>query len=357
MSAGAPLTLGQIARTLGVALDGDPNLKVTGVAPLDMAGPDQISFLTDLKYLSLARGTRAAAVLVPRDAGLSGHLLRADNPRVALVGLLNLFGPARVPPGGIHASAQVAPSARVHATATVGALAIVGSHAVVGERTWISPQVYVGEYVEIGADCHLYPQVVICDGVKLGNRVLIHPGTVIGADGFGYVYDGARHLKIPQAGTVVIQDDVEIGANAAVDRATVGHTLIRRGTKIDNLVQIAHNVQIGEHAILAGQVGIAGSSRVGNGAMLGGQVGIADHVTLVDGVMIGAQSGVASDLKEPGQYMGTPARPAHETRRISAALGRLPALLQRVRALERRVKELEARLGLTPESSAEARGE
>ncbi len=348
MNAARRLTLEEIAQALGVVLEGDPDLAVTGVAPLETARPDQISFLIHSKYARLARTTRAGALLAPRDANLSGPLLRADDPKAALIGLLRLFHPEPMPPGGIHPSAQLAASARVFPTATVGALAVIGSNAIVGERTWVFPLVYVGEGAEIGADCVLYPHVVVCDGVKLGSRVIVHPGAVLGADGFGYVFDGRRHRKIPQVGTVVIEDDVEIGANVTVDRATVGETVIRRGTKIDNLVQVGHNVEIGEDAILVAQVGISGSSRVGARAILAGQVGVADHVTLAEGVTVGAQSGVASDLLEAGLYLGTPARPAPETRRIYGALPRLPGLLRRMRALERRVQALEGRLGLTP---------
>jgi UDP-3-O-[3-hydroxymyristoyl] glucosamine N-acyltransferase len=347
------MRLGEIAQALGATLEGDPDLTITGVAPLEAARPDQISFLTHPKYASLARSTRAGALLVPRDGKFPGALLRADDPRTAFIGLLQLFHSPRTPPGGIHASAQVATDARVHASVTVGALTVIGNRAVVGERTWIFPLVYVGEGVEIGAECVIYPHAVLCDGVKLGNRVIVHPGAVLGADGFGYVFDGSRHRKIPQVGTVVVGDEVEIGANVTVDRATLGQTVIRRGTKIDNLVQIGHNVEIGEDAILVAQVGISGSAKVGDRAVLGGQVGIADHVTLRDGVMVGAQSGVGSDIREPGPYFGSPARPLAEAKRISGALPRLPALLKRVRALERRVRELEGRLGLTPSKPRE----
>lgn len=342
------LKLGEIAQALGVELEGDPELRVAGVAPLETARPDQISFVTHPSYAKLARTTQAGALLVFRDAKLPGPLLRADDPRVALIGLLRLFHPEPTPPGGIHPSAQVAASARLHPSATVGAMAVIEAGAVVGERTWIFPLVYVGEGAEIGADCVVYPHVVVRDHVKVGNRVIIHPGAVLGADGFGYVFDRRGHRKIPQVGTVRIEDDVEIGANTSIDRATVGETVIRRGAKIDNLVQVAHNVEIGENALLAGQVGIAGSSRVGARAMLGGQVGIADHLTVADDVMLAAQSGVISDLLEPGPYLGTPARPAPESRRIWVALPRLPELLRKVRELERRVRELEGRPGVTP---------
>jgi len=182
--------------------------------------------------------------------------------------------------------------------------------------------------------------VTLLAGARLGRRVLVHPGAVIGADGFGFAFDGARHRKIPQTGGVVIEDDVEIGANTTIDRATFGDTIVRRGTKIDNLVQIGHNVEVGEHSILVAQVGVSGSSKLGRGVVLAGQVGIADHVSVGDGAMVAAQGGVPSDLEAGGRYLGTPARPAMEARRIFAAESRLPELLQRVRALERAVEAL-----------------
>ncbi|MBI4610694.1 MAG: UDP-3-O-(3-hydroxymyristoyl)glucosamine N-acyltransferase [Candidatus Rokubacteria bacterium] len=346
MATSGSLTLGEIAQALRVELEGDPDLKITGVAPLETARPDQISFLTHAKYASLARTTRAGALLVPADAKLLGPLLRATDPRAALIGLLRLFHPAPTPPSGIHPSAQIAPSARVDPSAAVGALAVIGADARVGARTWIFPLVYVGDGAEVGADCLVYPHAVIRDRVRLGNRVIVHPGAVLGADGFGYVFDGTRHQKIPQVGTVVIEDEVEIGANVTIDRATLGETVIRRGVKIDNLVQIGHNAEIGEDTILVAQVGLSGSVKVGRRSVLAGQVGVADHVTIGDAVSVGAQAGVASDLREAGPYWGTPARPAPEARRIAAAWPRLPALLRKVRGLERRIRELEARLGI-----------
>jgi len=348
MATAGPLTLGEIAQALRVALEGDPDLKITGVAPLETAGPDQVSFLTHPKYVHLALSTRAAALLVPRDAKLPGPLLRAENPQAALIGLLRLFHPAPTPPSGVHPSAQIASSARIDPSATVGALAVIGTDSRVGERTWIFPLVYVGDSAEIGADCIVYPHAVIRDRVKIGDRVIIHPGAVLGADGFGYVFDGTRHQKIPQVGSVVVEDDVEIGANTTIDRATLGATVIRRGVKIDNLVQIGHNVEVGEASILVAQVGISGSVKLGTRTILAGQVGVADHVTVGDRVVIGAQSGVTSDLREAGSYLGMPARPVAIARRISGGLPRLPALLRRVRSLERRIRELEARLGLEP---------
>src|SRR6267143_646120 len=263
--------LGQLAEALGATLEGDAARVVRGVAPLESAGPDDVSFLTDARYHPAAQASRAGAFV---------------------------------------------------AAAGVGALT------------------YLGPGVEIGEGCVLGPHVTLLAGARLGRRVLVHPGAVIGADGFGFAFDGARHRKIPQVGGVVIEDDVEIGANCAIDRATFGDTIVRRGTKIDNLVQIGHNVEVGEHSILVAQVGVSGSSRLGRGVVLAGQVGVADHVTIGDGALVAAQGGVPSDLDAGGRYLGTPARPILEAKRIFAAETRLPDLLQRVRALERAVEAL-----------------
>lgn len=342
-----PYKLGQLARTLGGVLEGDSDYLIRGVAPLETAGPDQISFVTHPSYLQLAATSAAGALLVPSDAKeLRGRLVRVTSPQTALIALLNLFYPAPPLTAGIHPSARVAPDSRVDPSASVGAYAVIESRAVVGSRARVFPLVYVGEGAEIGEDSTLYPHVVVRDGVRVGRRVIVHPGAVLGSDGFGYAFDGRAHQKIPQVGSVIIEDDVEIGANVTIDRATLGHTVVRRGTKIDNLVQVAHNVEIGHDTIVVAQSGISGSCRVGHGVVLGGQVGIADHVTVGDGVMLGAQSGVPGDIRAAGQYLGTPPRPVAEARRIYGAIPRLPDLLRKVRALERRIRELENRLGI-----------
>jgi len=346
MGAGGGFTLGELAEALGAALDGDPGRRVTGVAPLETAGPDDISFLTNPRYAATARASRAGAFVVGLEArDLPGPTLRCPAPQLALVALLELFHPPTAAAPGVHPTAVVAADARVDATATVGAFTVVEAGATIGPRARLYPLVYVGPSSEIGADCVLYPHVAVRERVRLGQRVIVHPGAVLGADGFGFVHDGRAHRKIPQVGGVLIEDDVEIGANTTIDRATFGDTVVRRGTKIDNLVQIGHNVEVGEHAILVAQVGISGSSRLGRGVVLGGQVGISDHITIGDGASVGAQSGVGSDIEAGARYFGYPARPAAQAMRIMSAGQRLPDLLKRVRALERRLAELEGRLG------------
>lgn len=345
MAARVPIRLGKLAEALGAVLEGDPERLVSRVAPLETAGPDDVAFVSDARHQAAARGSRAGAFLAPMDAtDLPGAVLRTPTPRLAFIDVLALFHPPDPLVPGLDPSAVVSGEARVDPTASVGALAVVEAGAVVGARTRVHPLVYVGPGAQIGEDCMLYPHVTVRDGVRLGNRVIVHPGAVLGADGFGYQLDGAGHRKVPQVGGVIVEDDVEIGANSTIDRSTLGDTVVRRGAKIDNLVMIAHNVEIGEHTILAAQVGIAGSSRVGRGVVLTGQVGVADHVTIGDGAVALAQTGIAFDVPAGEKVMGYPARATSLGWRIVAAEKQLPEIVRRVRQLERRLAELESRL-------------
>ena len=341
----AGFTLGELANVLQARLAGDPARVVTGVAPLDTAGPDQISFLTDPRYREAARASRAGAFVAPADVNdLPAPTLHCLAPQQAVIDLLRLFHPPTLPPAGVDRTAVVAPDARVDPGAGVGPLCVVGSGAVIARGARLQALVHVGAGVEIGEDSLVYPHVTLREGVRIGRRVVIHPGAVLGADGFGFAFDGSAHRKIPQVGGVLIEDDVEIGANTTIDRASFGDTIIRRGTKIDNLVQVGHNVEVGEHSLLVAQVGISGSSRLGRGVVLAGQVGVADHVTIGDGVIAAAQSGIPSDVAPGERVFGSPARPLAQAKRITVAEARLPELLQRVRALERRLEELTVRL-------------
>ena len=344
MSDGPSFTLGRLADALGASLVGDAAHLVTGVAPLETAGPGHVSFLTDRKYLKQAEASRAGAFVVARDvAGLPGALLQVDHPQQALIALLELFHPEAPTPPGAHPAACVAEGARIDGTASVGPLAVVEAGAVVGARSRVGALSFVGAGAVLGEDVRLYPRVVVREGVRIGDRVIVHSGAVLGADGFGYAFDGRGHRKIPQVGGLRIDDDVEIGANTTIDRATLGETVVRRGAKIDNLVQIGHNCDVGEDVILVAQVGIAGSSRVGDRAMLAGQVGVADHVTIGAGAILTAKSGVPSDVPAGEVWGGLPSRPVADTRRIWASESQLPELIRRVRALEKRVRELEGR--------------
>ena len=253
----AGFTLGELAEVLQARLEGDPARVVVGVAPLDSAGPDDISFVTDTRYHDAARASRAGAFLAsPEASGLPAPTLRCAAPQQALIDLIRLFHPLVPAPPGVDRTAVVAADARVDATASVGALCVIESRAVVGPGVRLHALVHVGTGVEIGEGSVIYPHVSLREGVRLGRRVIIHPGAVLGADGFGFAFDGSAHRKIPQVGGVLIEDDVEIGANTTIDRATFGDTIVRRGTKIDNLVQIGHNVITGKNCIIVAQVGI-----------------------------------------------------------------------------------------------------
>jgi len=356
MGTSAGFTLGELAATLGAKLEGDPDRRVTGVAPLEAAGPEQISFLIDARYRPAAEASRAGALLVADSmSGLPEPLLRSSSPQQALIALLTLFHPMAPPPAGIDSSAIVARDARIDTSASIGALSVIGSGAVIGPRVRVHPLVYVGPGVEVGEGSVLHPRVVLCEGVRLGCRVVVQAGAVIGGDGFGYVFDGGGHRKIPQVGIVVIEDDVDIGANTTIDRAMLGRTIIRRGTKIDNLVQVGHNVEIGEHSIIVAQVGISGSCRLGRGVIAAGQVGFADHLTIGDGAVLGAQAGVSEDVPAGERRLGTPALPILQMKRIFAAQKQLPEMARRLRTAERRLAELETRLGIAAPDAGEDR--
>jgi UDP-3-O-[3-hydroxymyristoyl] glucosamine N-acyltransferase len=342
VSAGAPYTLGHLAAAIGATLEGDAGQTVRGVAPLETAGPDDVSFLTGGRYRRQADESRAGAIVAGPDVeGLACAVLRVASPETALITLLRLFHPEPDVPPGIHSLAFVAEGATVDASASVGPFAVIEAGARIGARTRVGALTFVGAGAIVGEDSTLHPGVTVWGRVRIGRRVIVHPGAVLGADGFGYMFDGAGHRKIPQVGGVEIEDDVEIGANTTVDRGTMGDTVIGHGSKLDNLVQVGHNCRVGADVILVAQVGISGSCRIGPRAMLGGQVGLADHGTVGEGAMVAAQSGIPSDVPAGGLWGGSPVRPMSEMRRIWAAEGMLPDLVRKVRALEKRVRELE----------------
>jgi UDP-3-O-[3-hydroxymyristoyl] glucosamine N-acyltransferase len=338
-------SLGELARLVGGDLEGEPSIEIRGFASLESAGPGDLSFVSADRHLAAARSSGAAALLAPPGLDLGGRpAIRVAQPYAAIAAILRLFFPEPPIPAGVHPTAHVAEDARVSPEATVGAFAVIGERSLIEAGAVVHPHVFVGADCRVGEGSVLHPHVVLRAHVTLGRRVIVHPGSVLGADGFGYVHDGQAHRKIPQVGRVVVEDDVEIGANVTVDRATLGETVIGRGTKIDNLVQIGHNAVIGADAILVAQVGIAGSCRIGRGAVLAGQVGIADHVTVGDGARIGSQAGVHRDVPAGAGMIGTPALPGETGLRALAAIGRLPELLRDVRALGRRLAALERRL-------------
>ena len=339
------MRLGELAERLECRLEGDGELEIRGVRGLEEAGPQDLTFVVQERHLSRLAGSAAGAVILHEGfPPMDRPALRTPNPYLAFARALSLFHPSPRPLPGIHPTAVVAPDARVAPGASVGPLTVLGPGAEVGAGTMLEAHVAVGARVRIGQACRIFPQVTLWDDVFLGDRVTVHSGTVIGADGFGYARDGHHYVKIPQVGRVVIEDDVEIGANVCIDRATLDETRIGRGTKIDNLVQVGHNVRIGSDTVIVAQVGISGSARIGSRVTLAGQVGVADHVEIGDDAIVMAQSGVGKDIPPRTAVFGSPAAPHTETKRQLAALARLPALRKAVRALEERLAGLEARL-------------
>ncbi|MBI5694814.1 MAG: UDP-3-O-(3-hydroxymyristoyl)glucosamine N-acyltransferase [Nitrospirae bacterium] len=335
-------TLKELAGIVGGELDGDGTLVVKGVAALKDAGPGDITFLANPKYLRELGSTRASAVIAAPGVDV-GPLaaVRAKNPYFAFAKAVALFAPVKAHPSGVMDGARVSPDARLGEGVTVYPNAFVEAGTVIGDGTVLYPGVYVGDGSSIGRGCTVYPNVVIREGVSIGDRVIIHGGTVIGADGFGYATEGGRHNKIPQIGGVVIEDDVELGANVTVDRGALGNTVIKRGSKIDNLVMIAHNVVVGEDSIIVAQVGVSGSTELGRNVVLAGQVGLVGHIKVGDGVMVGAKSGVSSDLAAGQAYSGIPAIPHKDWLKVQAVLPRLPELRKLVKDLEKRLEILE----------------
>lgn len=325
---------------------GSTQQPIRGLSALGPAQPGDLSFLGNAKYKAEVAGTRASIVLVPVDyEGAPGGdqlLLLVDNPSVGIARICARLEaqlwPRPVP--GIHASAVIAPTARVAASATIGPLCVVEDGAVIGERTHLQAQVFVGRQAEIGADCWLMPGVILAAECVLRERVRLQPGVVIGADGFGYEFVNGRHQKIPQVGHVLIESDVEIGANSALDRARFSTTVVGEGTKIDNLVQVAHNVIIGKHCILCSQVGIAGSSVLEDYVILGGQVGVGGHVTLRKGAKAGGQAGITAEIPAGAYVNGTPAIPYMLERRLAVLQPKLPELFRRVDALQAEIERL-----------------
>ncbi len=342
-------TLAELAQRVGGRAEGDGSIRIERVMPLEEAGPSDVSFFANRKYASAFAATRAGAVIVGESEAVAPgrNLLRAPNAYLAFAKVSTLFHPPREAVPEVSPRAVIAPGAEVDPSAEVRDLAYVGAGAKVGARTILFPGVYLGEGARVGDDCILYPNVVVRERCVVGNRCVLQPGVVLGGDGFGFAFDlegkGGipRHYKVPQAGIVVLEDDVEVGANACIDRATLGRTVVGRGAKIDNLVQLAHNVEIGPLSLVAAQTGIAGSTKVGMGVVMAGQVGIVGHVTIGDGVRLGAQAGVSNSVPTGETYTGYPARPHREWLREEGALRSLPELLKRVRELEKALRKLQ----------------
>ncbi len=337
------MKLRELALILGGELLGDPELEIRGAAGVREAHEGDITFLSDMRLMKECAGSRASGVIVKDFVpGIDKAQVVVRNPLYAFAKVLEQFSPP-APHTGISGDAYISETARIGKDVSIHPFAFISDDVVVGDGTVIHPGVFIGRGSAVGAECLLYPNVTIREKVSIGERVIVHSGSVIGSDGFGYVFENGRHHKIPQVGGVIIGDDVEIGACVSIDRATTGSTIIGRGTKIDNLVQVAHNVKIGENTILAGQVGVAGSSEIGNLVVLGGQVGVADHSRIDDGAMLGAQTGVFGHIPK-GVYSGYPAMPHREWLKASALFARLPELNRRIKEMEEKIKELERRL-------------
>jgi UDP-3-O-[3-hydroxymyristoyl] glucosamine N-acyltransferase len=339
------LTLGELAQRVGGEAVGDAGRVVTAVRPLGEAGAEDLSFYHNRRYLQAALASPAGVLLVADPGPFPGRdLLVCRDPYPALAVIIAIFHPQGAPPPGIHSSAVVAASARVGPGVSIGPHCTIGERAVLCEAAVIGPGCVVGDGAEIGAGTLLHPRVVVESGCRVGARCVLHAGVVIGSDGYGFATVGGEHLKVPQVGVVVIEDDVELGANVCVDRATLGETRVGRGTKVDNLVQIAHNVHVGEHCLLVAQCGISGSTELADHVTVAGQGGIGGHLHLGSRTVVTAQAGVLADTKPGEMVSGIPARPQREWYKAMANLLRLDELRKRVRALE----EMVARLGGTP---------
>jgi UDP-3-O-[3-hydroxymyristoyl] glucosamine N-acyltransferase len=336
------MKLTELAEKVGGELAGRGDIDIRGVAGIGEAQDGDITFITDEKRLQDLRACRASAVIVPRGTSeLPIPSIAVKNPRFAFAQLLRIFHERPYAPGGISERAVIGKDVVLGSGPTIHPCAVVSDGAKIGSRVTLYPGVFVGTGSCIGDDTVIYPNVSIRDGVTIGSRVIIHSGTVIGSDGFGFVTEGGLHHKILQIGGVIIEDDVEIGANCAIDRATLGNTVIRKGTKLDNLVQIAHNVTIGEHCLMAGQSGIAGSATLGKYVVIGGQAAISDHTTMGDQVMVGGGSGVTRNMESGQVVAGYPAIPLREWLKAQAVFPKLPELKKLVTQLLRRIEELE----------------
>ena len=336
--------LAEIAKWVGGAVRGDASTRISGVAGVEEADRAQVTWLSDERFAPQLRTSKAGAVLVDERFGETPMpAILCERPSLAIITILARFAPPIPrPEPGIHPTACVADSARLGRDVCVAPHVVIGDAAEIGDRTVLHANVFVGPETRLGADCEFWPGVVVRERCKLGDRVVVHPNTTIGADGFGYEFADGRHVKIPQTGSVEIADDVEIGANCTIDRAKFGFTRIGAGTKIDNLVQVAHNVQIGPSCIIVAQCGIAGTTRLGRGVVLGGKVGVKDHVVLHDGVQAGACACISKDVPAGSRVFGIPAMDHEQWVRERAKVRRLPQLADQLKALIKRVDRLES---------------
>ena len=337
-------TAQQIAAFLRGTVEGDLEVKVSNFSKIEEGKPGTLTFLANPKYEHHIYHTEASIVLVNQDftptEPIHTTLIRVENAYTALAQLLNMVEQAKSKKSGVDSTAFIAPTASVGEDCYIGNMAYIGERVKLGNNCQVYPFAYIGDNVEIGDNTILYPHVTVYHDCRIGQHCILHAGSVIGADGFGFAPEGEQYKKIPQLGNVVIEDNVEIGANTTIDRAVMDSTIIRQGVKLDNLIQIAHNVEVGENTVMAAQVGIAGSVKVGKHCMFGGQVGLAGHIQIADDVTLGAQAGVISSVKEATTLLGAPAIQARNFMRSSAIFNRLPELYRTIGQLQREVETL-----------------
>ncbi len=332
------MKLSQLSELINGTVSGNPDIEITGVAGIEDAQTGDITYVSDKKSLTNLDNITASALIVKdKIEGISASLVLVDNPQYAFAKALEIFYKKPVKPSGVSDKAFIGNNVSIGDDVSIHQFASIGDNTVIGSRVTIMPGVCIAGDVTIGDDCYLHPNITIETNVTIGNKVIIHAGTVIGSDGFGYVMEKGEHYKIPQVGGVIIQDNVEIGANVTIDRATTKNTIIGAGTKIDNLAQIAHNVTIGSHCIIVSQVGISGSVEIGDGVILAGQVGVRDHIKIGSGAIIGSQSGVGQSIPEGQVFSGSPAIPHSKWLRAQSIFAKLPEYVKRLTALEKKI--------------------
>ena len=338
-----PNTVAELALHVGGIVIGDGNSLIHNVADLDKAGEGEIAYVEDKKFVDIAKESRASCLLVRAGAGIDGPCrIEVANPKLAFAQVAEVLHPPKVRAPEIHSSAIIGANAKIGDQVFIGAFVCIGENSTVGTGTQIRAGAKIGDGVRVGDDCVIHPNVFLEDGVSIGNRVILHAGVVIGADGFGYVRGEMSYHKFPQIGTVVIEDDVELGANTCVDRAALGRTRIGRGTKIDNLVHVGHNCDIGARVVIAAQTGISGSVTIEDDCVIGGQVGFGDHIRVQSGAVIGSKAGVLpGKIVRPGVWWGIPIQPLDEYKRLNAHLGRLPQMRAELKDLAERIRKLE----------------
>lgn len=340
-------TAEQIASVIGGKIEGDKDAKVRTFAKIEEGVEGAISFLSNPKYTHYIYDTKSSVVIVNEDVELEGTvaptLIRVKNAYESIAQLLQIYEASKPKKTGVSPQAYISPTAKLGKDCYVGPFACIGDGTIIGDGCQIYPHAVIGDNVKMGNNCILYPNTTVYQGCKIGNNVTLHAGSVIGADGFGFAPNADGYDKIPQIGIVTIEDNVEIGANTCVDRSTMGSTVIRKGVKLDNLVQVAHNVEIGENTVMSAQVGIAGSTKVGSWCMFGGQVGIAGHITIGDKTFLGAQSGVPGSLKGGEELIGTPPMNPRNYFKSQAIFRRLPDMYKELEALKKTIEELKAK--------------